>query len=74
MTYKIYKLIEGGIEYDIEEYSTNGFKYWYYKGKCHRELGPAVECSDGQKEYFLNGIHYPNVNSIDELIIASIIE
>lgn len=52
----------------------NGDKYWLQFGKRHREDGPAVMLADGTKEYWLNDIHYPDIISIDELIIASIIE
>lgn len=30
-------------------------KKWYKNGKLHRDDGPAVEYSDGYKEWFLNG-------------------
>lgn len=52
----------------------NGDKYWLQFGKRHREDGPAVMLADGTEEYWLNDIHYPDIISIDELIIANIIE
>ena len=32
-------------------------KCWCVQGKLHREDGPAVEYADGQKEYWINGVH-----------------
>ena len=32
----------------------NGTKSWYKDGKRHRENGPAIECADGNKSYYLN--------------------
>lgn len=69
----IYKIIESGIEYTIEEYSDLS-KDWYYNDKFHREQGPARTWNSGEKEYWLNGIHYPDVSSPEELLIASIIK
>lgn len=71
---KKHKRIENNIEYDVIEYS-DGVECWFYKGKYHRELGPAVMSKDGlQQYYWLDGIFYPNVNSPEELLIASIIK
>jgi hypothetical protein len=69
---KYYKIIEYGIEYLVEEYS-NGSKYWILNDKIHRETGPARILSDGTTQYWLNNIHYPDVNSVEELLLASII-
>ena len=34
----------------------DGIKHWRNKkGQIHRENGPAVEYSDGHKEWWLNG-------------------
>ena len=33
----------------------NGTKRWYSKGKLHREDGPAIECADGDKSWYING-------------------
>lgn len=52
---------------------VNGNKWWYKNGIHHREDGPAVILF-GTEHYWLNGVYYPNVNSVNELIIASIIE
>jgi hypothetical protein len=50
-------------------------KVWYKHGKVHREDGPAVIFFDGSgiKQYHLNGTHYPDIKSDDELIIFNII-
>ena len=53
MNPKKYKVIEGGIKYDIKEYS-DGSKFWYFKGKQHRINGPACELSDGEQHWWLN--------------------
>jgi hypothetical protein len=42
------------ITYEVKVY-TNGDKYWYLKGKLHREDGPAVEGANGRKYWYLNG-------------------
>ena len=31
-----------------------GNKHWYLNGKLHRENGPAVECINGDKWWFLS--------------------
>ena len=36
---------------EVDEY---GDKIWYLNGKRHREDGPAYECSDGYKWWYLN--------------------
>jgi hypothetical protein len=50
---------------DLSEISKNhvsiieypdGTKYWFFKGKLHRENGPAVEYFNGNVEYWLHGI------------------
>lgn len=53
--------------------TPNRREYWI-NYKLHREDGPAVVRRNGEKEYWLDNIYYPNINSVDELIIASIIE
>ena len=42
------------IEYTVKVYN-DGSKYWYLKGKLHREDGPAIEDSGGCKFWYLNG-------------------
>ena len=32
----------------------DGSKCWYLHGKFHREDGPAIEYSDGEKKWYLN--------------------
>jgi len=41
-------------------------KAWYKNGLQHREDGPAIECTNGYKEWWLNGNYY----SEQEYIIA----
>jgi len=33
----------------------NGGKEWRYKGRTHREGGPAIELADGSKTWYING-------------------
>jgi hypothetical protein len=44
--WKSHKVIEYGKEYIFEE-SDTGHKKWFYRGKIHRDYGPAMEYSDG---------------------------
>jgi hypothetical protein len=38
------------------EIDSNGNKVWHNsKGEPHREDGPALECSDGTKAWYING-------------------
>jgi hypothetical protein len=54
--------------------ANDGYKVWYKHGFIHRTDGPAIIYSSGIEEYWLNGIHYPDVNSHEELLLlASII-
>ena len=34
---------------------ANGSKYWYQHGDLHRLTGPAVEFSDGEVRYWIEG-------------------
>ena len=45
---------------------ANGSKFWLQYGKYHRLDGPAIEWHDDKEEFWINGIHIPNVNSIEE--------
>ncbi len=47
--------------------------FYFLGNKFHREDGPAIEYPNGSKYWFLHGKEY-FVNSVDELIIARIIE
>jgi len=38
--------------------SEQGNKVWLLHGNLHRENGPAVECLDGHKEFWLNGENF----------------
>jgi hypothetical protein len=42
------------IKYEVKV-CTNGHKFWYLNGQCHREDGPAIEYSNGSKAWWLNG-------------------
>ena len=37
------------------EINANGDKYWTSNGVCHREDGPAVECTNGDKFWYIEG-------------------
>ena len=39
--------------YTVDVYD-NGSKFWYLKGKLHREDGPACEWASGTKWWYLN--------------------
>ena len=41
------------IEYTVKE-DEDGIKYWGLNGKLHREDGPAIEVSNGEKAWYLN--------------------
>ena len=41
------------IEYKVKVYDDR--KEWYFKGKLHREDGPARVFADGSKEWWING-------------------
>ena len=37
---------------------SNGDKEWYQDGNLHRTNGPAIECANGLKFWYLNGKEY----------------
>ena len=39
-------------EYTVKVYDTR--TEWYQNGQLHRLDGPAIECSNGDKEWYLN--------------------
>jgi len=41
-------------KYDVSM-SANGQEIWLYKGKCHREDGPAFIHARGDKTWYLHG-------------------
>lgn len=41
-------------EYQVTVYNSSDVE-WYQNGKLHRTDGPAVEDSDGSKEWYLEG-------------------
>jgi hypothetical protein len=40
----------------------NGVKNYYLNDELHNEEGPAVECPDGSKYYFINGEYHRDGN------------
>jgi hypothetical protein len=57
----------GILEYcDGAEEPCSTWVRYYKNGKEHRENGPAIECSDGDKLWFLNGkLHRENGPAIE---------
>ena len=47
------------MEYEIREDEYG--KYWYLNEKLHRENGPAIEYSDGHKEWWINGKRFSTI-------------
>jgi hypothetical protein len=43
---------------------TNGHKTWCLNGQLHREDGPAVEYTDGDKSWWLNGVEVAEADVI----------
>jgi hypothetical protein len=39
-----------------------GNKEYYWNGELHREDGPAVECANGDKEWWIRHIQYSEEN------------
>lgn len=37
------------------EVDIDGAKFWYFKGKVHRENGPSIEYPDGTKIWYRDG-------------------
>ena len=60
--YKKYKIIECGVEYDVEEYfgegNNNVQRYWRHNELFHREAGPAVELESGARFWYRHGKHH----------------
>jgi hypothetical protein len=69
-TYKVYDVEKFYIEGE-EHLGVN--KYWKLNNKLHRENGPAKIFPNGIKEYYLDDIYYPNIETDEELLLASII-
>lgn len=65
------KTTDLGSGYSMEEYSC-GVKRWYLNGKLHRENGPAVEGSNGEKYWYLDGIELSEQRYVDEQKILSL--
>ena len=51
---------------------TCGNKSWFLNGKRHRINGPAVEYSDGDKYWYLNGMYYYEYEYYVELKLRGI--
>jgi hypothetical protein len=48
---------------------------WYLNGQLHREDGPAVEYTDGDKSWFLNGQRVTEaevIKTVQQLTVAEI--
>lgn len=56
---------EGGKNYNVSV-KENGDKFWYFNGKLHRELGPAIELANGGKVWWLDGFKCLNEQSFKE--------
>jgi len=48
------EVVENGITYIVHTVEKGTF-IWKYKGKRHRENGPAVEWSNGKRRWYLHG-------------------
>jgi hypothetical protein len=46
------------INNDLRCIDDKGSKFWFFKGKFHRENGPAIEWSNGTKDWYFNHIEY----------------
>ena len=46
--------------------NLDGSKNWFRNGRRHREDGPAIEYSDGVKQYWYEGELYENISSNEE--------
>jgi len=68
MNYKIEKIEEGGLTYKVYIY-PDGNKYWRYKDLYHRLNGPAIECADGYKAYYIKGIFFKTFEDYKEAAI-----
>jgi len=54
---------EGGPAYE----GSLGIRAWYKHGLIHREDGPAYETDDGDKEFWLNGEKYFELDFVAEM-------
>ena len=48
------------MKYEVEV--TEDRTIWRYKGNLHRVDGPAIECSNGTKYWYLGGVKYPEAD------------
>lgn len=56
-----------GIGHWFEEEGT--VKVWYLNGQLHRENGPAVEYTDGDKSWWIDGYCIDNLSNLFEQYI-----
>lgn len=75
------KIEENNEIYFFYMFGDNAIGFINKHREISRKLGTAVFLANGQKEYWLNNIPYPNINSDeewlkfqDELIVKDIIE
>jgi hypothetical protein len=45
------------VKYKVRVYAS-GSKFWYLNEQRHREDGPAVDCADGHKCWYLEDVMY----------------
>jgi hypothetical protein len=57
MVYKLLKIIEDEIEYEVYEF-LNGSKFWYLNNQLHRINGPAIEYFNGYKIWYRHGKYH----------------
>ena len=70
------------IEYTVKVY--NDRTIWFLNDELHREDGPAIEYTNGDEDYYLNGKYYTEenyhkeiqkrLNPVKELTVAEISE
>ena len=53
---------ETGLTMPATEYA-DGTKHWYLNSRLHREDGPAIEDSNGETRYYINGKHIPQLDN-----------
>ena len=46
-------------------------RHWYLNGERHREDGPAVEWTSGNKAWYLNNIYYTEAQYKKEMALRS---
>ena len=46
----------------------DGNKRWYLNDLLHREDGPAFECTNGNKYWYLDGKEYTDLNEYQAMV------